>query len=37
LDNWQTYLASALAARGREVRATPDGMTTTPWRACGEG
>jgi hypothetical protein len=30
MDNWQTYLASALAARGREVRATPDGMTITP-------
>src|SRR5215472_15667514 len=32
MSNWQTYLASALAARGREVRATPaDGMTVTPW------
>ena len=28
---------SALAARGRDVRATPDGMTITPWKACGEG
>jgi hypothetical protein len=37
MDNWQAYLTSALALRGREVRGTVEGITITPWKACTEG
>jgi hypothetical protein len=37
MDNWQTYLTSALALRGREVRETVEGRAITPWKACPEG
>jgi hypothetical protein len=30
LERWSADLAKALAARGREVRSTPQGMTVTP-------
>lgn len=33
MDNWQSYLTSALAVRGREVRATAEGITIRPWAA----
>jgi len=37
VDNWQTYLTGALAARGRDVRGTVDGITIAPWPSCGPG
>jgi hypothetical protein len=37
MDNWPAYLISALAARGREVRGTVEGITITPWTACEQG
>jgi hypothetical protein len=30
MGNWQAYLTSALAMRGREVRGTAEGITITP-------
>jgi hypothetical protein len=35
--NWQAYLTSALALRGREVRGTVESITIMPWKACPEG
>ena len=31
MGNWQAYLTSALAMRGREVRRTAEGITIRPW------
>lgn len=34
-DRWSAELASALTARGREVRTTPEGMVVTPAPGAG--
>jgi hypothetical protein len=31
MGNWQAYLTSALAMRGRGVRGTAEGITIRPW------
>lgn len=37
MGGWPSYLTGALTARGREVRATPEGVVIMPGSAPGEG